>query len=201
MKRAHDQVAEEPSHCYDPSVVVWKCVAELAAQRRDAKSFWRVVSSVPKIGRASIACKSNSNREYRYWTLYFHRVRVECFRKYSFDMSKGTHYCVTQRWYRRRQLHRRGAPAVVMHRLLDPIRIDEEWYEDGKLHRVGGPAYVCDGVVKKWYCRGKLHRDGDRPAVEGAHPLDREWWVHGTLTSYTSWGVRCPCMRTYNPCY
>lgn len=170
MKRAHHQVDKEPSLCCSRSVAAWKCVAELAAQRRDAQAFHRIVCSVPKIGRASIACRSNSNKEYRYWSHSFDRVHVAHFRRYNLATFEWTYNCVSQRWFRHHQLHRRGGPAKVTYKFhvnspcKDPFDKQEEWYEDGALHRVGGPAYV-DGFVEKWYLYGSLYREHGLPAV------------------------------------
>lgn len=114
MKRAFDQV--DPGHAawYDPHVVAWKCVAERVALQRNASAFWRIVCSVPAIGRMSVAAKSASNDEYCYWVRFLCHVqptrlqRVE--HKPSIRTGKWLHGI--DEWWSRHdqlQLHRRLA--------------------------------------------------------------------------------------------
>ena len=74
-------------------------------------------------------------------------------------------------WRKDGQLHREGAPAVIM------PSIGTEWYINGKLHRDDAPAVEQLNGTQLWYQHGKAHRE-DGPALSYAGGY-REWLVDG----------------------
>lgn len=58
--------------------VFWKCVAAVAAERRDAAMLLRVTASVASIGRTALSDGHSSQiDEYRYWRRFFDTVNVQ----------------------------------------------------------------------------------------------------------------------------
>ena len=101
-------------------------------------------------------------------------------------------------WRKDGQLHREGAPAVIMpsigtewyingklHRddapAVEQLNGTQLWYQHGKAHREDGPALSYAGGYREWLVDGKRHRE-DGPAIEwGGERSDREdaWYIHG----------------------
>lgn len=153
---------------------VWKCVAEVAAFRRDAAVFLLVVQTDVSLARGSLQATESRTNEYRYMVRFFDDVQFDqpnrcvkytrngvCHRD---DDGPAVQYdCFVCEWYRHGTLHRGHGPAVVG----PGVRL---WFRDGVLHRDGGPAYNDVNRVA-WYRNGVLHRDGGPAEVARIHPI------------------------------
>lgn len=148
----------------------WRCVAELAALRRDAAVFAR-----PLYLRTV-----TDPVEREYLERFFDQVHRQDATVYH--MRNGVAHRVDgpaveyengdKEWFLYGERHCTDAPAIEsLHERF------EAWYCHGERHRVGGPA-VTSLKGTEWWFRGKLHRT-DGPAIEDYHA--RHWYVDGVL--------------------
>lgn len=139
---------------------IWICLAEVAAERRDAKTFGRIVCAVPALARAAPAVTAGARAD-----------EVEYFARHFDDIVFGAPPNARVRYLRNGILHRKRAPAIMY------ANGCAEWYCCGQLHRDNGPAVVAPGTAQ-WFCHGRLHRT-DGPAFESG--VVRKWFQHGLL--------------------
>lgn len=139
---------------------IWNCLAEVAAERRDAQTFGRIVCAVPALARAAPAASVGARAD-----------EVAFFSRHFDDIVFKAPPNARVRYLRNGILHRQRAPAIVY------AHGCAEWYCCGQLHRDNGPAIVAPGT-EQWFCHGRLHRT-DGPAFEGVGV--RKWFQHGLL--------------------
>lgn len=130
----------------------WRCLAELAALRRDAKVFASAVLSQARFGVIGSACSTWPQVEYRHWAAMFDEICIGFGVEYTRNDKK----------------HRTDGPAVQdcggITWCYSGVQRRNSWVEQR-------PAYV------KWYFNDTLHRI-DGPAVERDDGT-KEWWLHG----------------------
>lgn len=146
MKRSRDD-----SQPLLPAAVAWKSVAALAAERRDATVWVKVMLAIPAIGRAALAHTPPAEAdEYRHWLRLFNTLHSKL--HYNLDMY---HSDV-------RTVRRIGVPQ-----LYKPGK--HEWLYDDQLYCVDNsiddPSLNDSLVSRSWFRNGALHRHG-APALE-----------------------------------
>lgn len=145
----------------------WRSVGEVAALRRDAAIFMKIL-----LTRTTTHNSSFLQLENHYLANFFDEVHAgELLDDVSFvDYERNG------------KLHRMDGPASVY------SSGNKEWFVNNRLHRIDGPAIEYADGSKVWYNDGKQHRT-DGPAYEWSNG-SKEWYLNGvqmTEAEFTEW--------------
>lgn len=157
MKRARHS-----SQTRSPALAWWKCVAAVAAERRDARVWMNVTVAVGAIGRTASAHTASAQRdEYQYWLRCFDTLYTDYILKQWSTRWVGTprlHNAGQHEWLYDDQMYR-----VEITRDLYDEMVQRSWYRNDVLHRDGAPA------MERWGRACHLYFDSDSDSHEHAY--------------------------------